>query len=77
MATTVVPSTGNASQDTLGRREHHSSQDVNTFGGGEGESAIPEDKYEEKLENEEDDWVHDARNPRNWSGRKKWVSPFR
>ena len=40
--------------------------------GGEGQSAIPEDKVEEKLENEEDDWQHDPRNPRNWPFGKKW-----
>ncbi|KAI9056554.1 multidrug resistance protein 4 [Trametes sanguinea] len=41
--------------------------------GGEGESAFPEDKKEEILENAEDDWAHDPINPRNWSMRKKWV----
>lgn len=41
--------------------------------GGEGESAIPEDKKEEALENEEDDWAHDPANPRNWSFKKKWT----
>lgn len=62
--------------------------------GGEGESAIPEDKkvgapppvtlfpilfrrsstsQEESLENAEDDWTHDPRNPRNWRVRTKWV----
>ncbi|KZT20801.1 MFS general substrate transporter [Neolentinus lepideus HHB14362 ss-1] len=40
---------------------------------GEGESAIPEDKKEEVLENLEDDWQHDPINPRNWSGRQKWL----
>jgi hypothetical protein len=40
--------------------------------GGESEYAIPEDKNE-TLENLEDDWQHDLRNPRNWSYAKKWV----
>ncbi|KDQ64730.1 hypothetical protein JAAARDRAFT_28372 [Jaapia argillacea MUCL 33604] len=40
--------------------------------GGEGESAIPEDKKEELLENIEDDWQHDPINPRNWPSSKKW-----
>ncbi|KAL4251166.1 MFS transporter superfamily protein [Abortiporus biennis] len=40
--------------------------------GGEGESAIPEDAKEEIVENAEDDWVHDPRNPRNWPLAKKW-----
>ncbi|TFK55812.1 multidrug resistance protein 4 [Heliocybe sulcata] len=43
---------------------------------GEGESAIPEDKKEEILENLEDDWQHDPINPRNWSGKKKWLMVF-
>ncbi|KAI0638314.1 multidrug resistance protein 4 [Trametes polyzona] len=41
--------------------------------GGEGESAFPEDKKEEALENAEDDWAHDPINPRNWPFRKKWI----
>ncbi|KAI0750934.1 multidrug resistance protein 4 [Daedaleopsis nitida] len=41
--------------------------------GGEGQSAFPEDKKEEALENAEDDWAHDPINPRNWSTRKKWT----
>ncbi|TFY57136.1 hypothetical protein EVJ58_g7205 [Rhodofomes roseus] len=41
--------------------------------GGEGHSAIPEDKKEEILENEEDDWAHDPANPRNWTFKKKWI----
>ncbi|OCH93097.1 multidrug resistance protein 4 [Obba rivulosa] len=40
---------------------------------GEGQSAIPEDKKEEPLENAEDDWMHDPENPRNWPARKKWT----
>ncbi|EGO01812.1 hypothetical protein SERLA73DRAFT_177339 [Serpula lacrymans var. lacrymans S7.3] len=42
--------------------------------GGEGESAIPEDKVEEKVENKEEDWEHDPINPRNWSSGKKWTA---
>ena len=45
----------------------------NTLHGGEGESAIPEDKKEEAYENLEDDWQHDPHNPRNWSSGKKWL----
>ncbi|KAI0758291.1 major facilitator superfamily domain-containing protein [Irpex lacteus] len=41
--------------------------------GGEGESAIPEDQKEDLVENAEDDWTHDPRNPRNWPARKKWT----
>ncbi|KAI0775982.1 multidrug resistance protein 4 [Trametes elegans] len=41
--------------------------------GGEGESAFPEDKKEEPLENAEEDWAHDPINPRNWPLTKKWV----
>lgn len=40
---------------------------------GQGESAIPEDKKEEALENLEDDWADDPINPRNWPARKKWT----
>ncbi|OBZ76772.1 hypothetical protein A0H81_03977, partial [Grifola frondosa] len=43
---------------------------------GEGESAFPEDKKEEALENAEDDWEHDPSNPRNWTFRKKWTTVF-
>lgn len=43
--------------------------------GGEGESAIPDDKKEEAIENLEDDWTHDPQNPRNWSSGRKWVCP--
>lgn len=42
--------------------------------GGEGESAMPEDKKEEALEALEDDWQHDPINPRNWSQSKKYVN---
>ncbi|KAH7924032.1 MFS general substrate transporter [Leucogyrophana mollusca] len=42
--------------------------------GGEGESAIPEDKIEDKIEDKEDDWEHDPINPRNWSTTKKWTA---
>ncbi|KAI0352812.1 multidrug resistance protein 4 [Trametes cingulata] len=48
-------------------------KDETALHGGEGESAFPEDKKEEALENAEDDWAHDPVNPRNWSMRKKWV----
>jgi hypothetical protein len=39
---------------------------------GHGESALPEDKSEEELENLEDDWENDPDNPRNWPSGKKW-----
>lgn len=29
-------------------------------------------RQEEAIENAEDDWVHDSRNPRNWTFGKKW-----
>ncbi|CAK5262918.1 unnamed protein product [Mycena citricolor] len=41
---------------------------------GHGNSAIPEDKKEEIIENLEDDWQDDERNPRNWTSTKKWVT---
>lgn len=28
---------------------------------------------EDNIENAEDDWVHDPRNPRNWTFWKKWT----
>lgn len=40
---------------------------------GQGESALPEDKKEEAIENLEDDWADDPINPRNWPARKKWT----
>lgn len=40
--------------------------------GGEGESALPEDKRLEALERIEHDWAHDRANPRNWRFWKKW-----
>lgn len=77
MAANASPSLKTASQETLERsmRDADQSHRVNAASSkeGEGESAIPEDKYEEKLEDEEDDWAHDARNPRNWPRGKKWV----
>ncbi|KIJ70225.1 hypothetical protein HYDPIDRAFT_104912 [Hydnomerulius pinastri MD-312] len=42
--------------------------------GGEGQSAIPDDKVEDEIENIEDDWEHDPINPRNWSSAKKWTA---
>ena len=41
---------------------------------GHGESALPEDKVEEALENLEDDWEDDPDNARNWSSKKKWTA---
>jgi len=48
--------------------------DGNIPAGGEGESAIPEDKKEDLIEQQEDDWEHDKRNPRNWTFGKKWTA---
>ncbi|KAH9899742.1 multidrug resistance protein 4 [Cubamyces lactineus] len=48
-------------------------KDDGVLHGGEGESAFPEDKKEEALENAEEDWAHDPINPRNWSLGKKWT----
>ncbi|KAF9247174.1 multidrug resistance protein 4 [Melanogaster broomeanus] len=42
--------------------------------GGEGQSALPSDKIEDKIENIGDDWEHDPVNPRNWSPLKKWTT---
>ena len=44
------------------------------FAEGHGESALPEDKIEEALENLEEDWENDPENPRNWSQKKKWTA---
>ncbi|KAG5650905.1 hypothetical protein H0H81_010579, partial [Sphagnurus paluster] len=41
---------------------------------GHGESALPEDKVEEAVENIEDDWEHDPANARNWSWGRKWTA---
>jgi len=41
---------------------------------GHGESAIPDDKVEEALENVEDDWENDPDNARNWSFGRKWTA---
>ncbi|KAF8068729.1 major facilitator superfamily domain-containing protein [Lyophyllum atratum] len=41
---------------------------------GHGESALPEDKVEEAVENVEDDWENDPENARNWSFGKKWTA---
>ncbi|RDB30839.1 hypothetical protein Hypma_005829 [Hypsizygus marmoreus] len=41
---------------------------------GHGESALPEDKEEEAVENVEDDWEDDPENARNWSFRRKWTA---
>ena len=41
--------------------------------GGEGESALPEDKRIELLERLDEDWQHDPDNPRNWLVYLKWV----
>lgn len=45
-----------------------------TFSPGHGESALPEDKKGEAVENLEDDWENDPENARNWSNRKKWTA---
>lgn len=36
------------------------------------ESALPEDKVEEAIEDSIDDWEHDPANGRNWGRGKKW-----
>lgn len=41
---------------------------------GHGESALPEDKVKEVLENEADDWDNDPENARNWQWGKKWTA---
>ncbi|KAG6873670.1 hypothetical protein C0995_012604 [Termitomyces sp. Mi166 len=41
---------------------------------GYGESALPEDKIEEALENGENDWENDPENARNWTQGKKWTA---
>jgi len=44
------------------------------FAEGHGESALPEDKITEAIENLEDDWENDPDNPRNWSPSRKWTA---
>ncbi|KAF6764235.1 multidrug resistance protein 4 [Ephemerocybe angulata] len=39
---------------------------------GHGESALPDDKEGEAVENIEDDWECDPENARNWPAAKKW-----
>ena len=41
---------------------------------GHGESALPEDKEGEAIENIEDDWEDDPENARNWPAAKKWTT---
>ncbi|KAJ3516908.1 hypothetical protein NLJ89_g836 [Agrocybe chaxingu] len=41
---------------------------------GHGESAMPQDKKEEALENLEDDWENDPANARNWPTAKRWTA---
>ncbi|KAF8155816.1 multidrug resistance protein 4 [Crassisporium funariophilum] len=41
---------------------------------GHGESALPEDKIEEAIENLEDDWENDPENARNWPLSQRWVA---
>lgn len=77
MTSTTDPSTRPVSKQSDGTFVNEDSPH-STFksvgAGGEGESAIPEDKKEEALENAEDDWAHDERNPRNWKASKKWTA---
>jgi len=57
------------------QEKDHQIPDVLTIpAGGEGKSAMPEDKKEGKLENLGDDWEYDPMNPRNWSSVKKWTA---
>ncbi|KIJ98787.1 hypothetical protein K443DRAFT_8895 [Laccaria amethystina LaAM-08-1] len=44
------------------------------FHAGHGESALPDDKVEEAIENIEGDWENDPENARNWSLTKKWTA---
>ncbi|KAG6831201.1 hypothetical protein H0H87_005917 [Tephrocybe sp. NHM501043] len=41
---------------------------------GNGESALPEDKIEEVIEDETDDWENDPENARNWTFGRKWTA---
>ncbi|KAH7886796.1 major facilitator superfamily domain-containing protein [Phlebopus sp. FC_14] len=42
--------------------------------GGQGPSAIPDEKLEDNIEDRKVDWEHDPINPRNWSQGKKWTT---
>ncbi len=63
------------SQSTIAqieKRDEKSEKDIELHGG-EGESAIPEDRRFEALERiNRVTWQHDPVNPRNWSFWKKW-----
>lgn len=41
---------------------------------GHGESALPEDKQGEEIENVEDDWECSPENARNWPAKQKWTA---
>jgi len=41
---------------------------------GHGESALPEDKEAEAIENLEEEWESDPENARNWSTGRKWTA---
>ncbi|KAG5733252.1 hypothetical protein E4T56_gene20850 [Termitomyces sp. T112] len=75
MSQEVAPSsaTSTSSSVIMGNEKVASPQHEHSLSG-HGESALPEDKVEEALENEEHDWENDPENARNWSWGKKWTA---
>ena len=74
-APNVAPGMENASSIPSLRSDKSSNETLgHTAPTSHEESAIPEDKKEELLENLEDNWESDPENARNWSAYKKWVA---
>ncbi|KAG2008230.1 multidrug transporter [Coprinopsis cinerea AmutBmut pab1-1] len=65
---THVPENG-SSHKKMPSGEHHEHNKP-----GHGESAFPEDKEAEAVENLEEDWECDPENARNWPSKQKWLA---
>lgn len=67
---------GKKSRTSLNSGDTHdrSEQTATVVSPGCGESALPEDKKEEALENLEDDWQNDPENARNWPDSRRWLT---
>ncbi|KAF9051365.1 multidrug resistance protein 4 [Panaeolus papilionaceus] len=63
-----------ASVEHESEKNDHASERTIPILPGHGESAIPEDKKEEALENKEDDWENDPDNARNWPAVQRWTA---
>ncbi|KAF8966560.1 multidrug resistance protein 4 [Flammula alnicola] len=78
-ATTSVTVLPDAKYPALSKTSSLTDEDVGSettaqVSPGQGESAIPEDKKEEAIENLEDDWANDPENARNWPLFRRWVA---